>query len=151
MGVPSGFPGRGWAIAVPHPMKTKASVAINPAKPFKASFVHRRPHLHGKKPRQPADLNNQRCKERTPICWVVALADRSEWTGCVSSMPWALDHSLKFTRHVQDFRRPLAIQFSSCKKRLSVSGFTLRVSSAGCVGADDMLAPSGASQEHRQP
>ena len=67
-----------------------------------------RPQLHGKKTRQPADLISQRCTERTLICRLVALADCTERTRGVSSMSWALDHSLKFTRYVLRFRRPLA-------------------------------------------
>ena len=73
---------------------------------FRCKAVVRRPQLHGKKTRQPTDLTNQRCTERTLICRLVALADCTERTRGVSSMSWALDHSLKFTRHVLRFRRP---------------------------------------------
>jgi hypothetical protein len=66
------------------------------------------PQLHWETIWQLPDVNDRGCTERTLICRLVALADCTERTRGVSSMSWALDHSLKFTRYVLRFRRPLA-------------------------------------------
>ena len=75
---------------------------------FSTNAVYKPPATPQGENWQLLDVNDRGCKERTLICRLVALADRTEWTRGVSSMSWALDHSLKFTRYVLRFRRPLA-------------------------------------------